>query len=336
MNKILVIRLSSLGDIVLTEPTCRKLKDVFPDSEITYITKPLYKKTVENFSGTDRVILWENKAKLLASLKKENFDLVIDLHDKFSSYLIKLFSGSKKVTYDKKHFLRKMMTKHMTNKEIYSVVDLYASIFDKLKINYSRKYPKLIPDSESKQKINEIFLNFGINRKETLIGIFPGASFNTKRYPISYLIKFISLVPESWNCRFILMGSRDDKAAAVEIHNSVNKKTVDFTGLFKIHELIGVMNELDGFITNDSGPMHIAAALNKPQIAIFGSTHTKLGFRPLNDNAIIVETDTDCRPCHLHGREACPKGHFRCMTEIKPGRLFNEFKKFYEKNILGV
>jgi heptosyltransferase-2 len=336
MKKILIIRLSSLGDIVLTEPICQKLKDNFPEAEITFITKPMFKKLAAGFRSVDKVILWKDKPNLLLSLKKEKYDLVIDLHDKLSSWLIRWFSGSKTVVYRKQHFLRKRMIKHLTKVRIYSTVDLYASVFEKLSIDQEWHFPKLIPNPKLDKKINEVFLNFSVNRKETLIGIYPGASFETKRYPLAYLIKFINMVPDSWNCRFVLLGSNADKPDAVKIYKSVNKKVIDLTGVFKIHELPNAMNEIDGFITNDSGPMHIAAALEKPQIAIFGATHTKLGFRPLNNNAVIIQNELHCRPCHLHGSDTCPKGHFHCMLQITPETLFKEFKKLYEENILGV
>ena len=102
-----------------------------------------------------------------------------------------------------------------------------------------------------------------------------------------------------------------------------NFRTLNLCDEFSTGKLIAFMDKLDLIISNDSGPMHIAAALRKPQIAIFGSTSTKLGFKPLNKKAIVLETDLNCQPCSLHGRKKCPRTHFNCMRNINPQQLAN-------------
>ena len=87
-------------------------------------------------------------------------------------------------------------------------------------------------------------------------------------------------------------------------------------GELDLQQLVTAIDKMDVIISNDSGPMHIAAALEKPQITIFGATHPKLGFAPLNKNAVILSTDLECQPCSLHGSKACPLDHFNCMKQI--------------------
>lgn len=86
-------------------------------------------------------------------------------------------------------------------------------------------------------------------------------------------------------------------------------------------ELIRVIGACDLVLSNDSGPMHLAAALGKKQVALFGATHPRLGFSPMNDNAVVLCRDLDCQPCSLHGGHACPKGHFGCMTGIPAEKI---------------
>jgi len=167
---ILIIRLSSLGDIVLTQSTAAVLKELYPDSMIHFITKKAFVPIVEAFVCIDKIHIWEEHKSIprLRKLGMHKFDMVIDLHNKFNTFLIKnIISGKRTITYKKKHNLRKKIVKHKTSDSIKSTVDLYFSIFQKLDIQAEIKQPRLF--SDQKKTV--------INRKpgKYLVGIFPGA-----------------------------------------------------------------------------------------------------------------------------------------------------------------
>ncbi len=348
VKKILIIRFSSLGDIVLTEPVPRVLKEIYPQAQIDYLTKKVFLPVVELFKTIDKIYTWDDKINVIKQLKHNQYDLVIDLHDKLNSWIVKrLISGSKCITYSKQHLRRLLLTHRLSKNAIYSTLNLYFTVFQKISDQYAQYaftdqkipaslYPVLHVEKQISPQIIDVFNNFGINPGKTLIGIFPGASYETKQYPGSSFSSFINRVPESWNCQFILLGSYDEKYICTRIRNNCDIKPVDLCGYFDIRQLIGFCANLNGVISNDSGPMHISAALGLPQIAIFGSTHTSLGFRPLNKKAIIMESDIKCQPCTLHGQKECPKGHFNCMRNIKPTNLYDQFKFMLEKYILNI
>lgn len=333
--KILVIRFSSLGDIVLTETVLRSLQNQWPEAEIDYLAKPVYHPLLEIMLPQGKLHAWESpKRPILKKLKETGYDLVIDLSDKLVSRLLRLiFRKSRYVVYDKKHLTRWLITKKMTGASINSTVDLYHSVLEKLDVQPVASEPRLEPGLRRREKIHKLFEEYHLPPGITTIGIFPGATHGTKRYPLEYLAWFIDEVPPSWGCRFVICGTTAEKQEALRLKRLCSTTMTDLCGAVDSGQLVALIAELDGIVTNDSGPMHIAAALQKPQIAIFGATSTRLGFRPLNDHAYILEQDIRCRPCSLHGSSSCPKGHYHCMLTLRPETLRDTFKDMLENEI---
>ncbi|MCL1826655.1 MAG: glycosyltransferase family 9 protein [Candidatus Cloacimonetes bacterium] len=370
MYKVLFIRLSSIGDIVLTEPCVRLLKEHLPAVEIHYLTKPEYAEIIKSFPVTvDKIYelgsVHQTKSTIKSStmkpplhtilqLRKEKYDCVIDLHNKFSTFVVlQLLAAKRKIVYRKQHLTRRLMVLKLTQKSIDSVVWSYLETLQKLldsKIDWDRiksgkqQYPRLQPQKETQSRVYDTFTTYGINLKTTgnhlgskvykeqvLVGLFPGSQHFTKQYPANRIVNFLLSVPAVWNCVFVIFGDWKDKGIALEIKSLSGLKIYDMTGVFGLHDLITAVSLLDIVVTNDSGPMHIAAALQKPQIAIFGATHTRLGFRPLNDNAVVLQGTAKCQPCSLHGGRACRLEHLNCFREIESSKVFTEFEKLYNQ-----
>ena len=322
MKKILIIRLSSLGDIVLTQSVVQALRNEFPEAQIHYLTKKVYSPIIEMFNCVDKIHYWENKYTLLKDLKNIKFDLAIDLHSKFNTFIIKNFINAKRtVTYNKEHFLRRKIVKQKTDKMISSTVGLYFTALKKIGIGCEVFSPKLFPVKNA-----EMPRAFITNENVKYIGLFPGALHKTKQYPIKQLAEFIDSVPTEWNCQFLIFGSKAERDLVEELNSLTDANIIDLCGKLDLQQLVFAINEMDAAITNDSGPMHIAAALQKPQIAIFGATHPKLGFAPMNKKAIILSANLQCQPCSLHGSKACPLDHFNCMKLITPEQILNSLK----------
>ena len=322
MKKILIIRLSSLGDIVLTQSTVQAVQNEFPDAQIHYLTKKVYSPIVDMFNCVDKIHFWENKFTLLKDLRKIKFVIAIDLHSKFNTFIIKNFVNAKRtVTYNKKHFLRRQIVKKKTDKTISSTVALYFPALKKMGLESEVSSPKLFPVKNTKMP-----RAFIINENVKYIGLFPGALHKTKQYPVKQLAEFIDSVPSEWNCQFLIFGSEAERDLVEELDSLTETNIIDLCGKLDLQQLVFAINEMDAVISNDSGPMHIAAALQKPQIAIFGATHPKLGFAPMNKKAIILSVNLQCQPCSLHGSKACPLDHFNCMKLITPEQILNSLK----------
>ena len=342
--KILIIRFSSLGDVLLTTPVVRSIRKNYPSAEIHFLTKKQYAPIIKNNPNINKIIEYDSKNKkfinLIKIISKKQYDLIIDLHSKLDSFWIKLLSGScKKVTYNKKHFYRWQLTHKSLSKNlapIKSTVSLYASVLDKLGIELDgEKLDIFLPKNQ-----NRIYSVFNIPNSAFRISISPGAKHFTKQYPVRYYSQLIDIMIEKLDVQVILLGDKFEKNLTTKISGNCKNKIFDLAGKIGIMGMAVIIKNSDLFISGDCGPMHIAAALNKPQIAIFGSTHPKLGFAPTNPNAVIIQKDLPCRPCSLHGREKCPEGHFKCMNDIKPEEVFEKVKKikrkFYESKSKGV
>ena len=322
MKKILVIRLSSLGDIVLTQSAVQAVRNEFPKAQIHYLTKRVFAPIVNMFNCVDEIHYWENKYTLLTNLRKLKFDIAIDLHSKLNTFIIKSFVNAKQTsTYNKKHFLRRKIVKQKTGMVISSTVSLYFTALKKIGLNSEVSNPKLFPAKDTTMP-----KAFTTNENTKYIGLFPGALHKTKQYPINQLAKFIDSVPPEWNCQFFIFGSKTEMNLADELNSLTEINIIDLCGKLTLQQLVVAIDKMDTVITNDSGPMHIAAALKKPQIAVFGATHPKLGFAPMNKKAIILSVDLQCQPCSLHGGGKCPKEHFNCMKLITAEQILNSLK----------
>ncbi len=326
--RILVIRWSSLGDIILTQPIVAVLREKYPDAEIHFCCKKAFIPLVECFSEVDKIIPADELDRSL------RYDIAIDLQAKPGSiYKLMRLNAARKVFYNKQRFTRWLIVKHLTRKTIGTTLELYYSALDKLDIHVPLRNPVLTPKPEHEPFIDELFIEHNVTPAKTLIGIAPGAQHFTKRYPRPYWIRFIDSIPDTWNCQFILIGANSDREICAEIHQKCPHNTFDLCGRTMPDQLVNLINRFGCLISGDSGPMHIAAALEKPQISIFGATHTNLGFKPLNPNAIVIEKELACRPCSLHGSKECPKLHFKCMNTIPPSTLHSTFKEVLEDKV---
>jgi len=324
--RILIIRFSSLGDIVLTQPIVKKLHEVFPDADLYFLTKEQYAEILFSFGIPLNIILFSDLKKCYKELKKLRFDYVFDLQAKMNSFWVKLLCTKKKsFTYSKQRMLRTSIVAHRTDKTINSTLDLYQSALLKAAMYF--KKPELTEGIDNPRlfvelkESNHAEPNKCSTPSHKHIAIFPGAKHNTKIYPAVYFTKLIQAAEEKYF--FWLLGGREDCELTRLINESAPERTTDYCGKLNLFELLQYIDAADMIISGDSGPMHLAAALAKPQIAIFGSTHPKLGFKPLNDNAAIVCKDIPCQPCSLHGNAACPKKHYSCMLMIEPEEILS-------------
>jgi|SRR5690554_1006163 lipopolysaccharide heptosyltransferase II len=336
--KILIIRLSSIGDIVLTEPILRHLREQVPNATIDYLTKERFIPLVKYFERINIIIPYTSQNQAIRILKKNRYDIIIDLHSKPRTWLLRLLVPAKnKVAYNKRHLLRWLIVKKVIRREIDSTVRSYLSVFRKLDMIVPDKfhYPRIKATKRNDYLIKK--LRKEIDAKDSqLVAIFPGALHQTKRYPVEQFADFINHFTDNGErFRFVLMGSQEDQESVAKLSNLCLNKPINWCDRFDLDELVKVISIFDLVITNDSGPMHIAAAAGIKQIAIFGATHPSLGFRPLNKKSLILQVKLPCRPCSLHGGKKCPHQHFLCMRSLLPEMLEEGVHNIINDNASG-
>ena len=328
--KILIIHTAFIGDIVLSTPLIKKIKDIYPKSQISYLTIPTGAAILENNPNIDKIIIYDknnrdkglfNFFKFIKKLRKEKYDMVLSLHRYLRSSLIAFGTGAKirkgysvapasfvfteKISYDK--------NKHEAEK-----------LLSFVKGDEEKKYPiEIYPSKEVKEKANQLIGNIG---EKKLVVIAVGSRWETKRWPVEYFNRVISGLSQEKDIVTAIIGGREDESLELK----VMENAIDLRGKTTLLELAAVISQSNLLLTNDSSPIHIGSAFSKVKIfAIFGPTVKEFGFTPWSENSKIYEVeDLSCRPCGLHGSKKCPQGHFKCMRDILPEEILADIKRY--------
>lgn len=311
--KILIIRFSSIGDIVLTSPVIRCLKQQLPDSEIHYLTKTHYSQIIEGNPFVSKIYAIESSVKeVIGSLQSEKYDVIIDLHNNIRSHQVTSALKVKAFRYNKQSFKRFLLTRFKLNLLHNHVVDRYFTAVAPLNvINDGKGLDYFIPE---KDEVPVQQLPFTHLAGYCVIVV--GAKHFTKQIPMVKLEELCSKI----KIPILLLGGPDDVYLGLQLENKDHFKISSACGRYNINQSAAVIRRAKYIITPDTGMMHIAAAFNKRIISIWGGTEKRLGFTPYlvnNSTSVIIENNQlSCRPCHRFGLDKCPKGHFKCMMDL--------------------
>jgi len=314
-DKILIIRFSSLGDLILTTPFFKNLKLNFPESFVYFLTKKKFSEVFFNNPYIDRFIFLEdfNFARLIRKIKELKPDIIFDLHNNLRSFLIKMFVSGKKYTVDKRIKERRKILKKKITKIPHSR-DWFLEILERKNLKVYDKKTEIFLTEEEKNKAKKLIIDIGI-KTEKIIAVFPEAKWKAKTLKINKWAEIIEGIANPYT-KIFLFG--ENKTTGENLISAIGGKyrgyIIDFTGKLTLREVFSVVNLSDIVLTPDSAPTHIANALNIPVIVFFGPTVKEFGFYPLGESDIIIEKDMDCRPCHLHGGEICKRNDFECLN----------------------
>ena len=330
--KFLVIRFSSIGDIVLTTPVVRCLKQQSPLSEVHYLTKPKFKTVIEPNPYIDKIhLLQDDWGKMIAELNEEKFDYVIDLHHNLRTFRVKNGLKVPAVSFNKLNFQKMVFVKLKWNvmpKHIH-IIDRYMETVKPFGVeNDGQGMDYFIPkDQEITEK------DIPHSHQLGYIAIVIGASYFTKKLPVYKLQELCRAIDHP----IILLGAKEEYAEAEQIASVDPIKVYNACGKFSLHESADLARKSKLVISHDTGLMHIAAALRKPIIAVWGSTTPSFGMVPYyGDNYLAHHAQPYddvqvpklwCRPCTKFGRKKCPQGHFKCMKNISIEELVRNVNK---------
>ena len=329
-SKTLIIRFSSIGDVVLTTPLLRVLRSRFPKSQIDFVTRKEYAELIRTNPNLNLTYEFNTSTgfaglrKLKERLKNERYDLVVDLHNNLRSrYLRSMLEVGEIVVVDKRVPERTLLVKLKKNKydRIVPVADRYIETLKGQGIHPDGRGAELhLPDEVLFGTASRI-AKLRLNRFEHVIGLCPFARHMTKEWPAERFAEIgLRFVKETDGAVMVFGGSQDIvRSAAVSAPikaKTQEDRVIDFTGQLTLAETAASMQYCDVVVTNDSGLMHIAAAMQKRSVAVFGSTVEEFGFFPPKMTSLVVEQKgLRCRPCSHIGRNVCPEEHFRCMLD---------------------
>lgn len=315
---ILLVRLSSLGDIVLTSPLIAALRESYPTSKIEMVISKEYESLIPAISGLTHVHVFDKSTSVVGlrilrqKLKAEKFDHVLDLHNVHRTRILRRGLGKHIAVINKRTFRRWLLVKFKIDrlKNEPDVIGRYFETAASLGVVDIGAGPILITNTI---------------RSKNRIAIAPGARHWNKRWPTPHFVIVASeLIARGYHVD--LHGSNEDTSITKEIARHLpTGHFTDFGGQLNLREAAEKISEASLIISNDSGLAHIAEAVGTKVIAIFGPTVTQFGFAPRSTDAIVMEVEgLYCRPCTAIGLDHCPEKHFRCMKEIGPENVLHE------------
>lgn len=319
-KKILVIRLSSAGDIILTSPLLKILKEREPLSEIHFVVKARYADLIFHNPNVNEVHLVQNDSGIHALedirrlFVREKFDLTLDLQNNFRSIYLRRGTSSDIRVIRKEVVKRAVLVRTKLNlfSHVRSVALKYAQTFDGSISSVG--CPELFLPPDVIKQTDSIWNKEGDKSRPVII-LCPGARHYTKRWPVEYWCQLAGTLMSKY--QLVLLGGDEDVSTCRQIREASG--ALDFSGKLSLVESAAMLRHAFVVVTNDSFLMHAADALRKNLIALFGSSVHEFGFYPCGSNAKVLEmSDLECRPCSHVGRESCPKGHFNCMRGLTP------------------
>lgn len=347
-EKILIIRLSAIGDILLATPLLRALRQKHPQATLDVVVKEnfaevlRYHPAVDHLYEMDPAGGWIGLRSLGKRLQQEHYDVVLDIHKNFRSRYLAYAAKPRRVLRHRKHILRRWLlvkTKINFMRGIPPIYQRYLAAAAPLGTEATPapglgQWLELFWSDNEEQKAGQALAENNWQPHVPLIGLAPGAGYFTKRWPPEYFGQLAVQFLRLGNQVAILGGPQDAGLAQIVAKHveSAQKlsadseqlpaRFIDLTGALSLLASAAVIKRCQLLIANDSGLMHMAEAVGTPLIAIFGSTTRELGFFPQCAASRIVENrDLACRPCSHLGYHQCPRGHFRCMREILPDQI---------------
>ena len=321
MNKILIIQTAFIGDVVLATALIEKLHLYYPAASIDFLLRKGNESLLHNNPYLNEVLIWnkkEHKIKnLFAILKKirgEKYDTVINVQRFFATGLLTAFSGAKQtIGFDKNplSFLFSKKVKHVFDlqhpkHEVERNNELIKDITDDRIMK-----PVMYPSADDEKFIQPF-------TGQRFVTMTPSSVWFTKKYPQE---KWTELMDRfDTTCKIYLLGGKDNyEECKLLTAGSANKNTEVLAGKLSFLQSAALMKHAAMNYVNDSAPLHFTSAVNAPVTAIFCSTIPAFGYTPLSDRSFVIETKERlaCRPCGLHGKKACPLGHFKCGYGIE-------------------
>lgn len=325
-KKILIIRFSSIGDIVLTTPVIRCLK-LQTRAEIHFVTKKSYHSILANNPYVDKVYTIEKDVnEILSTLKTEAYDYLIDLHKNLRSNELAYKLGVKRYAFNKINLQKWLMVNTKINRlpDVH-IVDRYLETVKSFGVvNDGEGLDYFVP-KEDHVNLKDFFqkeTNF--NSAEPYIAFAIGAAHATKRLPIEKIIAICKAIQQP----IVLLGGPDEQQIGEKIAQEAGNFVFNACGRCNLNQSASLISQSKQVISHDTGMMHIAAAFQKRILSIWGNTIPAFGMYPyykkgVNEGEIVEVKGLSCRPCSKIGYDQCPKGHFKCMNDINITKIVN-------------
>jgi len=325
-KKILIVRTDKIGDLVLSTPVIKVVRDAYPHSHIAAVVRPYAHEIIKGNPYLDEIITYEKAKKgsgvlwdlkFIMGLRKKKFDLALILHPKNRTHIIMFLAGiPERIGYDKK--LGILLTKKIPHLKEYGLkheIDYTLDIVRYAGIDPKEKSLYISVDKLAEKKINEIFIKNGILKDDLIITAHPGASCLSKKWNVERFAKVADLLAQKYKAKIVIIAGSVDKELGDKMAALMKAGNINLSGKTTVSDIVSVLKRSRLFISNDSGPVHIACAVQTPVISIFGRSDRGLSperWGPIGRHDIVLHKDVGCKFCLAH---TCKRG-FACLEAI--------------------
>lgn len=327
VQRFLIIRFSSIGDIVLTSPIVRCLAAKYPEAEIHYISKPAFRGILESNPRISKVWMWDEDSKeLINELQSMQFDYIIDLHHNLRSFLVKRKLNRKSASFNKLNIEKYLYVNFRIGKlPNVHIVDRYFATLEKLGVVNDNKGLDFFIEEKDLVIISDLL---PASHQNGYVALVIGALKATKRLPFEKLLELC----EKLQFPLVLLGGEAEKTEGTTISEKLGPRVLNMCGKITLGQSASLVKQAMVVVTHDTGLMHIAAAFQKPIVSIWGNTIPEFGMYPYTPSAESKQFTAEvkelpCRPCSKIGFSACPKKHFSCMQNQDLDKIAEEVQR---------
>lgn len=320
-GKIITIQTAFLGDVILTTPLLRAVRNCFPQAKLGAVVLPQFEEIVSPF--VDQIFTFDKRSrdnidvnwkKLIEQLKSEQFDVALIPHRSVRSAMTAKRAGiAVRIGFNRGAGSRLHSHRVAYEYNLYEGLRNLELLRPLANVDDSG-LPELIPTDENRAKVCGMLDEIGLTGKDFVV-IAPGSVWLTKRWAKEYYIELVSLIKWRYGMPVLAIGGGEDAELCGEI---LSDQKYNFAGKLSILESAVLVSNSRLLISGDTAPAHIATAVNCRQIIVFGSTTPRFGFAPQSELCRTVGVDLWCRPCTNHGKNRCPTGTLTCMTMVTP------------------
>lgn len=339
-DNVLVVQTSFLGDLVLTLPLIAEIRRQFPVKKLSLMCTPLGNELLADHPAIDEIIVddkkkrhrgWRGLQKQAAALRQQQFTIALTPHKSArTAYLLYQAKIPCRIGFrqSKGWFLFHCRAERDPSRHD---VERNLALLEPLGVELQECHREieLVPSPGAETTVAHKLRDLGVLDGRAVIGVNPGSVWPTKRWWMEGFTELIRLIHAQLDCQVLLFGGPEDADIAAGLLQRSGGAAVNLAGKFSLRELPAAIGRCQVFVTNDSGPMHIAVARKVPTVAIFCATTPDLGFYPYSADAIVVQKQLACRPCTSHGGRRCPLTHENCIRQIHAQTVLTAVKKLF-------
>jgi heptosyltransferase-2 len=330
--RILLVRFSSLGDVLLITPLIRALRARHPAATITALTKQIWAPLLSANPHLDQVVTLapgQSLVPLARAVRRAGFTDRLDLHASVRTRVLRLLVPGAWHGFGARRRERRALIrlKHNIYRDRVPVAERYFEAARHLDVVPDGQPAELFTSPAAEARAEEWLTRSGLDFNLPLVGLAPGAAHATKRWPLRHWRTLAAELAER-GFGMVLVGGSTDRAVAMEVVTAAPGVVASAVGELDLQATGALLRRTRAVVAGDTGPMHLATALGRPVVALFGPTVEAFGFFPYRARARVLELPLACRPCSSKGGTRCPLGHHQCLEELPPAQVLSATLEF--------